>query len=245
MDKRPRKLYILKAFFEREEKMDKPIMPQNVEEWLNVLAIAAADTTKVRLEDVYTKIFKTGPGEAIKDFPLSLRRIIEGFLYSAHGILASKINPRSPLGKFVNEVVDDLPAEIGRRMLNGSLNASASHPGPRGELVSKLLDLDQDKIDSLADWFENEATEDEKREAAKMLKKASMEEIESFIAQSEEVKRMLIQMSTSQILGVFVTLWGIIVRKNREISEAIQMANDLLAGRRERLRTERLGKEVK
>ncbi|KKR23124.1 MAG: hypothetical protein UT53_C0028G0013 [Candidatus Yanofskybacteria bacterium GW2011_GWD2_39_48] len=145
-----------------------------------ILAIAGSDAVKVRLERVYDRLFTGKFGKNIKDLPIGIKHLIEVIAYTSHSILGNKFgHPKSPLGIFLREIVEDMPAELGRRMLNGDLGPSHGIPAIEADFLvnSSLFELTPDEIKEVTRWLAT-LTEDQKNQFREILKKASVDSLQ-------------------------------------------------------------------
>ncbi len=160
-----------------------------------VLAIAGSDATKVRLEPVYDRLFADVIGRKIKHLPIGIKNLVEVVAYTSHGVLEGQFDPKSPFGVFLREVVEDMPAEVGRRMLNGDLNLSPAHGRVPIEadftVDSSILELSPDEIREITKWFEILKPE-EKRQFKDILKKSSVDSLQTMIALDQESRILLL-----------------------------------------------------
>jgi len=159
-----------------------------------ILAITGSDAAKVRLERVYDKLFTGKFGKNIKDLPIGIKHLIEVMAYTTHGILGNKFShPESPLGIFLREIVEDMPAELGRRMLNGDLGPSHGIPIIEADFSanSSLFELTPDEIKEITRWLAT-LNEDQKNQFKEILKKASVDSLQAMVTLDRESRTLLL-----------------------------------------------------
>ena len=211
-----------------------------------ILAIAGSDAAKVRLESVYDDIFGTELGERIKALPIGVKHIVEIVTYGTHGLLYSHFaEPKSAIGLFFREVIEDLPAELGRRMLNGDLvSHQKSKPFVNVESVinSSLFELEPDDIGILTEWF-NSLSTDQKNEAKLLLTQMSIESLQAMMAMTDEQKTILLEMLTKKKSRGESVIGKFFKKQASELGQVVSDANDAIGARRRRLREQRLGRK--
>src|SRR3989339_502811 len=159
-----------------------------------ILAITGSDAAKVRLERVYDRLFTGKFGKNIKDLPIGIKHLIEVIAYTSHSILGNKFgHPKSPLGIFLREIVEDMPAELGRRMLNGDLGPSHGIPAIEADFLvnSSLFELTPDEIKEITRWLAT-LTEDQKNQFREILKKASVDSLQAMVTLDRESRTLLL-----------------------------------------------------
>ena len=159
-----------------------------------ILAIAGSDATKVWLERVYDRLFTGRLGKNIKDLPIGIKHLAEVAAYATHGILGNKFShPESPLGIFLREIAEDMPAELGRRMLNGDLGPSHGIPVIEADFSvnSSLFELTPDEIKETTRWLAT-LTEDQKSQFREILKKASVDSLQTMVTLDRESRTLLL-----------------------------------------------------
>jgi len=159
------------------------------------VAIAGADATKVRLENVYDLAFRTNVGQRIKSLPTWAKHLTEIVAYGTHGMFHNKFEPGSPLGLFIREVVEDLPAELGKRMMNGDLGS----PNPDQSIIeanftqnSSVLELKPEEVKELTEWFTTLTTE-EKVQFKSILDQMSIESLQLMMTVEEKGRTILLE----------------------------------------------------
>jgi len=159
---------------------------------LDGLATFAAAYLKRWLEgNIYDRLFKTEVGKKLKRLPKGARYAIEFGLYLLTVFFDQKLSDDTALKKFVKEVGVDVGPEISKRLINNQESQREK------ELVSILLELDDQALRELLNWFyEIEPTE--RQRILRRLCELSPEKVLRLSGLTPEDRRRLIDLLNLQ-----------------------------------------------
>ncbi len=213
-------------------------LPFDIQQIADKLAIVASDFAKVRLERVYDSLAQTGPINRLKNMPIGAKHLLETVAYFSHAIMAGKVKPDSAIGKFFAEIADDIPAEMGRRIINGDLDPYHELETPDPYMNSKLASLSDDEIKKLANWFSG-ASDEEKMVFAEKIKRQSIVDLQLFIRHDDKTRAMIEYLEKKK--KPFAKEIGFIAAQIDGIRQSASEARTVIEKRRIALREKRLG----
>jgi len=114
--------------------------------------------------NVYDKAARTDLGRQLRSLDPKAKYAVEAALAYVGGLVHSNLPQNSALAGFFGSIVEDAPAELSKRLINGarselaSMAPAAAKPGERAALDA-LLELDDASLIQLLRWLKQHRTD--------------------------------------------------------------------------------------
>ncbi|HAU07802.1 MAG: hypothetical protein A2568_03395 [Candidatus Yanofskybacteria bacterium RIFOXYD1_FULL_44_17] len=210
------------------------------------LAFVGADYVKRFAEDWYDRAFRSSLGERVRRIPASGKAVIEPLTYLLHSYFAERFPDDTPTKKFLSSVLEDLPSEFCKRMLDDGLvedHAQEQVIDVHAIRVKPIFELSDEELADVLAWF-SKLNPVEQAQAKRFITEASLDELRKILAVDDEFRAKLMSLFAAEVRpSILSAVRKFIKEQSLELSDVIRQMNAMIATQRKRLREKRLGKE--